>query len=893
MTKNNIVKRQGGWRGLVRLLSLPALLAPLALFSLFSPLAQAAPALKLHRPSPDWRDQVLYFVLTDRFADGDPGNNDQGRGEYRPGQADWYNGGDLAGLRQRLDYIAGLGVTGVWITPPVANQWTEPGGQMAGYHGYWAEHFGRVDRHLGTLADYRRLSDALHCRGMVLVQDIVVNHTGNYFTYGQRWNPADPAQGWQAHDASAPVPRPSQPPFDSNDPRDPAQRARGVYHWTPDVVDYGDPVQERSFQMSGLDDLNTENPLVRRVLRQSYGHWLRAVGVDAFRVDTAFYVPPDFFDDFLNARDAAAPGLRRVARATGRRDLLVFGEGFAIDRPGQDAGLRKIAGYLEDAGGRGGLPGMLNFPLYGALGDVFARGAPPAELAARLRQLATLLPRRALLPTFIDNHDVDRFRAGASEAALRQALLALFTLPGIPVIYYGTEQGLTEQRASMFAAGWGSGGRDRYDSAAPLYRDIAAMAALRRSQRLFSRGQPTLLAAHAARAGALAWRTDHGRCRALVVFNTADTPTLLAALETGLPAGTRLRGAYGLHGLPSALQVGAGGRITLVLKPRSGQVWLVEPSRGQAAAPRTAAAVAALLPGPRIDPPSAVVSDDFDASGAAPPGRPWRLVLDGDIEAAQPLSLATDGRWRARIDTAAFTNPAVPHELALWDGAAMTALPRRFRVERPWRLLADVEDPAGDDHGPRADARYRYPDDPGWGANRQMDLRRVRVAGAGGALKLDISSARLTRSWNPSNGFDHVLFTVFIELPGEPGGATAMPLQNAELPDGMRWHRRLRVGGWSNALFSSAGADAVNEGRPLTPAAELAVDADSHTLTLTLSAAALGQRRSLSGARIFVTTWDYDGGYRRLSPEGGAWAIGGGAENDPKVMDASAVIVLP
>ncbi len=134
----------------------------LLLLSLLAAVAQAAPAGKRHVPSPDWRDQIIYFVVTDRFADGDPRNNDQGAGEYDPAREGRYNGGDLAGLTRHLPYIRGLGATALWITPPVANQWTDPIGGYTGYHGYWAEHFKRVDKHLGTLADYRRLATTLH-----------------------------------------------------------------------------------------------------------------------------------------------------------------------------------------------------------------------------------------------------------------------------------------------------------------------------------------------------------------------------------------------------------------------------------------------------------------------------------------------------------------------------------------------------------------------------------------------------------------------------------------------------------------------------------------------------------------------------------------------------------
>src|SRR3546814_654316 len=145
-------------------------------------LSTAAPAFagELHVPSPDWRDQVIYFVMIDRFDDADPGNNDQGVGEYDPAKPSHYSGGDIDGITRRLDYINGLGATALWITPPVANQWWNPGGSYSGYHGYWASDFGAVDAHYGTLADYQALSRALHGRGMYLVQDVVVNHVADY-----------------------------------------------------------------------------------------------------------------------------------------------------------------------------------------------------------------------------------------------------------------------------------------------------------------------------------------------------------------------------------------------------------------------------------------------------------------------------------------------------------------------------------------------------------------------------------------------------------------------------------------------------------------------------------------------------------------------------------------
>ncbi len=902
----------------------------------------------LHVPSPDWRDQVIYFVMTDRFADGDPANNDLGAGVYKPGDGTRHQGGDLRGLLERLDYVQGLGATALWITPPVANQWLAPDGSASGYHGYWAENLLQVDRHLGTLADYQALSDGLHRRGMFLVQDIVVNHMGNFFGY-DGWRDGDPAAGWRAHADTPPVPRPSQPPFDLNDPRDRRQRAAGIYHWTPDVTDYRDKRQERSFQMGGLDDLATANPAVRRALRASYGHWIREVGVDAFRVDTAFYVEPAFFTDFLHGRDPLAPGMAEVARRTGRRDFLAFGEGFGMDKPGQSALSAKMARYVRGSAGEQRLSSMLNFPLYGALGDVFARGRPAADLGDRITRLLALHPEVHRMPSFVDNHDVDRFLAGGSVAGLRQALLALMTLPGIPVVYYGTEQGLTEQRAAMFAAGAGSGGRDRYDTGAPLYRDIAAMAALRRThgQRVFSRGRPQVLAANAAAPGAIAWRTAHGAEQALVVFNTADAPTLLANLATGLPAGSRLVGVYGLDGTPADVTVGAGGRVSLVLPPRCG--WVFGVARGAAArtaappAPAHAAAAAgvggrsgarggsgagsgagSVVPAITIATPPARSRGDFTLHGRARGVDAIDVVVDGDVTRARRVQPDAQGRWQLRIDTSAMVDPAVRHEVVALaaagsdapgaaggggggvgagvDGGVVAAgrvvsASRHFAVDRAWQLRADVIDPAGDDHGP--EGRTEYPTASVWRELRPMDLRRVRVFEAGGALRLEITVPGISTRWKPPNGFDHVAFSVFIELPGRGGGSDVMPQQGAPLPDGMRWHRRLRVNGWTNAIFTSDGASADSDGTATGPAADIAVDERAGTITLTLPPAALADAgappgpRGLSGARLVVATWDYDGGFRALAEQAAPFALGGGRPDGPKWMDLSPVVVLP
>ncbi len=842
----------------------------------------AAPA-RLHVPSPDWRDQIIYFAMTDRFDDGDPRNNDMGAGEYQQGDSSRYQGGDLAGAIRRLDYIRGLGATALWLTPPVANQWTDPSNSYTGFHGYWAENFKAIDRHMGTLADYQKLSRELHRRDMYLVQDIVVNHTGNYFRLRPESDGTDPARFYEPHTGSPPVSRPSQWPFSMNDPRIPEQRRAGVYHWTPDISDNSNHDQELNYQMAGLDDLNVESLIVRRALRNSYGYWIREAGVDAFRVDTALYVPAEYFEDFLYSRDVAAPGIFAVARTSGRQRFHVFGEAFAIDRPGETDKARRIETYVRSPEGRPRMPGMLNFPLYGSLVDAFARGRPSAELGQRIESMMRVHSRPHLMVNFLDNHDVDRWLAGGSEVALKQALLAIMTLPGIPTLYYGTEQGLVEQRASMFAAGVGSGGRDRFDTASPLYRYTASAVALRKAHRLFSRGLPTVLRGTAVGPGALAWKMVRGKDAAVVVFNTSDTEVLLDSLATGFARGTRLVGLFGIHRKPSDIVVGEGGRVTLRLPARAGMVWRAAGTTGSVRR----------SPGPRVtlEPlPSASVEGDFTVAGMAYGVERVGVVVDGDLAGATVAIPDAHGRWKALVSTRRMMEPAVDHRLVAWAEAADPTPPLNFRVSLPRQLVADVEDPAGDDRGPTG--RYRYPAERTFGPGT-MDLRRIRALTAGGALRIEVDMQSFSTIWAPLNGFDHVAFTIFVELPGRRDGVRVMPYQNAELPAGMRWHLRLRAHGWSNALFAPEGAGPAADGVPITPMAQIESDPATKTIRFTLPSAALGDPDSLSGARIYITTWDYDGGYRPLSPEGGPFVFGGGSATEPRIMDDSGIIVLP
>jgi len=833
----------------------------------------------------DWRDQVIYFLMIDRFDDGNPANNDQGAGEFDPTDRRKFSGGDLAGVGRRLDYILGLGATALWITPPVANQWWDPRVGYGGYHGYWARDFKSIDAHFGTLDDYVALGHATDAAGLALVQDIVVNHVGNYFGYPETFEAARPERGFLRWADSSGQMAPSQSPFDLNDVRNAAHRKAGIYHWTPRIKAHDDLHQEHHWQLADLDDLNTENKVVRRALRDSYGYWMRTVGVDAFRVDTAYYVPPDYFRDFLFARDSKAPGITRLARKLGKPEFHVFGEGFGIDRPFDDAAARRIDGYMRDTRGRDLLPGMLNFPLYGSLKDVFAGGQGTDVLAHRITSMMAVHKDPWRMPTFVDNHDVDRFLAGGSEAGLRQALLALFTLPGIPTIYYGTEQGFDEPRESMFAGGYGAKGGSRFDVDAPLYRFIAVLSAMRRELASLRRGTPKVLASSAS-AGALAYVMGEGKNQVLVLMNSADTERLLV-IESGLPEGSSWTSRFTIDGLSQSTVVDAAGRMTVVLPPRGGWVLLKDAAESKSPTDGTCADL-------RIEEIARTRAGDLVVKGRAPPQQDSFLVLNGDLDRAKKVVVDAHGTFRAHLRTDSLIDAGRAHDLRLFRphercaGDAQSVI-----VERQWTEVAKVDDPAGDDRG--RSGQLRYPDAVGE-TNRPGDLRALTVHRTGNSLRLTITLANIVQTWNPANGFDHVALTLFIESPDERANTSAiMPMQRASLPDGMRWSRRWRAHGWSNALFASDGAETNHEGRTLDGGARIVVDRAAGVIRVDLPADTLDLPESLTGTRVYLNTWDYDAGYRGLTTDGHGFTFAGGigSVDEPLLLDELGPIRLP
>ncbi|MFT6899215.1 MAG: glycosidase [Paraglaciecola sp.] len=832
--------------------------------------------LLLHVPSPEWQDQIIYFLMIDRFADGDPANNDQGAAEYDPSKESHYSGGDLKGVINRLDYIEGLGATALWTTPHIANQWWDPLVNYSGYHGYWARDFMSVDEHSGNLDDYQNLSSSLHHKGMYLIQDVVVNHTGNFFTYQGDYEVSDVTKNFMINRQSLPGSAPSQYPFNLNDVHNPQHREAGIFNWTPNIQDFSKQNQEKTFQTADLDDINTQNPVVRKALKESFGFWIKEAGVDAVRIDTAKYVEKEFYEDFLHADD----GLKAIAKQTGRDSFFSFGEIYQTSAPLQDNGEKVLEQYTSsDKFQR--LDAPLGFPLYKEISRVFAGGAPTTYMSYRLEAQMRSFKNPYLVTNFIDNHDVERFLASGNIAGFKQAYALMMTVPGIPTIYQGDEQAFVSSRRAMFAGGYLSE-QDQFNQQAPMYLFIKNLAAIRKAHKVFSRGTIEIVKDNSAGAGVLVYKREYQGQVAYVIFNTAKQTVLLNSLQTEFGAKNVAR-LLASENLPDGLSFADDGSLTAVLAPQSFAIFIGKSS------PTTLASIdKRQQPLISID---NIQQEYVDLSGAKISGKliaiepdlPAELirVIDGKIADAKKFTTDELGNWN--IDLAVADLGEHKHSVEIYWPQKNSASPVYFYTTRSANVTqsATVQDPLGDDKGPSGN--YIKPLDASVGC--QMDIAQAEVRTGGAVLELSIEMCELTHLWAPPNEFDHVSFTIFFDL-AKDKGMKELPMIGGVFPNQQKWDLAHMVFGWANYLYWPQNSSANQEGDKLGIAPKIEVDKANKRIRFIYDGNDFGVD-NWHDVSVYITTWDKsgEGNYRELSETPNVWTFGGAQQGQPKILD--------
>jgi glycosidase len=579
-----------------------------------------------------WQHQSIYQIITDRFFDGDPSNNNAD-GNYDPAghRGTSVHGGDFKGIEEKLDYIKSLGATAIWISPVVLNARGE-------FHGYAGRDFYRVDPHWGSLADLQHLIQAAHARGILVIDDIVVNHGGDLVDSADPEYPKFryPPDGYTMRFRHPTVQYP--PPFDLN-ATNPA--ITNLFHNQGEIQDYDDPVQLELGELSGLDDFRTETPYVRKQMIKIYEYWIKQAGFDAFRIDTVKHVEMGFWQQWC-------PALHNFAAAEGKPDFFMFGE----VPYNADAKCGSYTGTM--GGGPHKLDSVLDYTLYFKINSLFADPkASTKEIADHYRSVAAHYDPTAQnqLVTFLDNHDQPRFLSipGATIDRLRVGLVFLYTTRGIPALYYGTEQAFNGRkdpwdREDMFAGKfeWGPSRGDNFNMTHTLYQLVARLNNFRRLYPALQIGVQSNLWSTAAGPGLFAFTRRLDTQAILVVLNTATNSQLLPAGLVGYPAGTKL---VNLLDEDETLAVGDDGQMpSVVVAGASAKMFLPESQ---------------IQP---LDPVVTDISPAHDAKGI----RPTTPVV---IHFSQPMDVAS-------VEQAFSTAPSVAGTFS-WSFAhdAMTFIP--------------------------------------------------------------------------------------------------------------------------------------------------------------------------------------------------------------------------
>lgn len=403
----------------------------------------------------EFRQETIYFIIVDRFNDGDPSNNEGPHSVlYDASRQHWgkYWGGDLQGIIDRLDYLKDMGITAIWVSPLFEQVEDLQFDYYAAMHGYWTKDFKRInprfvasgeDTSLFGCTVFDRLIAEMHQRGMKLILDIVCNHS----------SPDVNGHKGELYDNGTLI---------ANFYND----VNGWYYHNPPITDWEDEYQLLYYEMAGLATFNESNPEYRNYIKSAIKQWLDR-GVDALRVDTVKHMPVWFWQEF------------NADIQTHKPSVFIFGEwGFSRPQDGKSP-------YFANKSGMS----ILDFGLCTAVRAALAEGAPQGfHLIQETLDLDYLYDTATELVTFIDNHDMKRFLSiNPDWDILRLAIALIMTSRGIPCIYYGTEQYLYNNT---------NGGDDPYNrpimehwnTDTQVYQDLKLFSKLRRLNPAISLG---------------------------------------------------------------------------------------------------------------------------------------------------------------------------------------------------------------------------------------------------------------------------------------------------------------------------------------------------------------------------------------------------------------------
>ncbi|WMW25474.1 alpha-amylase family glycosyl hydrolase [Methanolobus sediminis] len=450
-------------------------------------------------PSPsDWRDVFIYFLLVDRFdnnaVDTEAYSSSSESQELDISQGKKFQGGNIKGITRRLDYIKGLGANAIWLSPVFRNRQEKEDS----YHGYGIQDFLRVDERFGSLEDLQELVKEAHSRDMYVILDIIINHTGDNWSYPGSY----PYYYWK--DAPGPFDFGKWRTFPTDNDQNIIGENDAVwpeelqdpecYKRRGQITDWNDNEQAVNGDFFTLKELDVRRYDVLDTLIKAYKYWIKTTDIDGFRMDTVKHLESSSTAIFCNA-------IKEYAKSIGKHNFFIFGE-----IVGDDTTIQQYIGRNSRIPGTNerfpSLDAALDFPLYFVLEEVIKGFNEPSVLRNRYDAFRNLYTDHGeagrYFVTFVDNHDqmirpYRRFMYG--NTIHQQVVLAmtyLLTSQGIPCIYYGTEQGFDGGgeddvyiRECMFGGEWGAFGTKGYhffNPDNPIYKDISRVAGIRLSE---------------------------------------------------------------------------------------------------------------------------------------------------------------------------------------------------------------------------------------------------------------------------------------------------------------------------------------------------------------------------------------------------------------------------
>lgn len=413
-------------------------------------------------------NDVMYLIMIDRFADGDPSNNG---GIYDRKNKFYYHGGDLQGVIDHLPYLKELGVTAVWLTPWYDNYdrlnqiELKEDKPSTGFHGYNPQDFYAVEEHFGTHAKLRELVELAHRSGIKIIQDQVMNHTGPYHP----WVDDPPTPTW------------------FNGTR--SKHLKNVFQtWAlhdPRAVESLKRETMEGWFLDFLPDLNQHDEEVSRYLIQNTLWWIGTTGLDGIRMDTWQYVPNSFWRDWTRALKREFPNFRVVGEVKdGDVVHTSFFQGGRVRFDGVDSGLDSL----------------LDFALFYPIRHAFAEGKPIDEIPKTLAK-DYLYTNPEILVTLLGGHDDGRFMSekGATLAGLKLANAFVLTTRGVPQLYYGDELAMEggdePSTRGDFPGGFGGDSRNAFSAGGrtkdeqELFEYIKRLTTLRREYDVLRTGE--------------------------------------------------------------------------------------------------------------------------------------------------------------------------------------------------------------------------------------------------------------------------------------------------------------------------------------------------------------------------------------------------------------------